>query len=395
MLDLSSLTLLATFLFTLLVGQSAFNGDTVHLRISVSPDIVKTGLSESVAEDIFTATAADLTSGESLIAAPRMRVRTQPGLAATMAKKFSLDGIVSATQTTLGIETMSVMGALMQGPPAGPALAAKDGAALADNPGSKTCLNLVLIVTHPASGIEQKRISQCDTHDPVTLLQQGASWAMEQVAPYRVVLSEVLKVARGTGGDLAHAKATAERVLSRPEGWEHAPERAMTNNLLAMMALAEKDPVVADHWLAAALAVPEIPPEIERLLMFNQAMVATVRKQPGEARMLMTKAMAKRHAIELPDFAANSLIMQALTAWSGGDTVAAETLLRNAAQVSPRNEAAHAYLAKLLERKGDTEGAKREAHTANIARRFDPVLQSLVVTLFWIDPVQGTIEWRK
>ncbi len=394
--DISSLTLVVTLLFSLLVGQSAFNGDTMHVRISVSPDIAKSGLGEAVAENIFTATAADLTSGESLIAVPRMRVRTQPGLVTTMAKWFSLDGIVHATQTTLGIETMTVMAALMQGPDADAAKAnVGAGAAQVANPVAKTCLNLVLVVTHPSYGIEQHRISQCDIQDPVTLLKQGAAWTMERVAPYRVVLSEVLKVARGKGGDLAHAKATAERVLARPGRLENASEQAMINNLQAMIALVEKDSVAADRWLTDALAVPELPPRIVQQLLLNQTMVATLRKQPAEARLLLAKAMEVRQEIELPDFAANFLIMQALTAWSAGDTAAAETLLRQAVQVSARNEAAHVYLSKLLALKGDTAGAAREADTANIVRRFDPTLQSLAVTLFWIDPVNGTAEWRK
>ena len=391
MLDISSLTLIVTLLFSLLVGQSAFNGDTMHLRISVSSDIAKSGLDESVAEDIFTATAADLTSGESLIAVPRIRVSTQPGLATTMAKRLSLGDIVHVTQTTLGIETMTVVAALMQGPDADAAKAnVGAGGAQVANPVAKTCLNLVLVATHPAQGIEQHRISQCDIQDPVALLKQGAAWTMERVAPYRVVLSEVLKVARGKGGDLPHAKATAERVLARPGRLENASEQAMINNLLAMIALAEKDSVAADRWLSEVQAVPELPPRIVHQLLLNQTMVATVRKQPAEARRLLAKAMEARQDIDLPDFAANFLIMQALTAWSGGDTAAAETLLRQAVQVSARNEAAHVYLSKLAALKGDTDGAAREAHTASIVRRFDPTLQSLAVTLFWIDPVNGT-----
>ena len=405
MLDLSSLTVLATLLFGLVVGQSVFNGDTVHLRISVSPDIVKTGFNEAVAEDIFTATAADLTSGESLIALPRMRVHTQPGLASTMAKWMSLSGIVNATQTTLGIDTMTVMAAVMQGSvpaeatpkAAGTSTTGTDstGAVKPSTGASKSCLEIALVVTHPDTGIEQNRISQCDSADPIGLVQQGAAWAIERIAPYRVVLAEVLKVARGDDGNLAKAKTTAQRVLARSWDLAQASERAMTYNLLAMMSLAEKDPVAADHWLREALEVPEVLPRIRRVILLNQAMIATVRKQPAEAHALMKQAMEGGHSIDLPDFATNYLIMQALIAWSSGDTATAEGVLRNAERVSRKNRGTHYYLSKLLALKGDTEGATREANAADAARRFEPALQSLVVTLFWIDPVNGTVEWRK
>jgi hypothetical protein len=404
--DITSLTVVVGLLFSLLVSQAAFNSDNMRIRITVSPDIAKTGFSEPVAEELFAAVAANLTSGDSLVAPPTLRIHSQPGITSTLAENFSLGGIVAATQTSLGVPTMSVKAAIMQqtmpetmpvgaeppkpGEAAKPAETAKPTAAA-----SKTCLDMLLVVTHPDYGIEQNRITQCDSSDPILLVQKGAAWAMERVSPYRVALAEILCVAQGAGGTLADAKATTLRILSRPWAVEKASERALTYNLLAMIALAEKDPVASDQWLKEALEVPEVHPRIRRLVTMNQAMVATVRKQPGDARTLLTKAMAEGYSIDLPDFAANSLVMQALIAWSGGDAVKAEALLRDAGRVSEKNQAVHYYLAKLLTLKGDTAGAARETNAANAARRFDPTSQALVVALFWIDPVNGTTDWRK
>jgi Flp pilus assembly protein TadD len=79
----------------------------------------------------------------------------------------------------------------------------------------------------------------------------------------------------------------------------------------------------------------------------------------------------------------------ALIAWLRGDLSQAEAMLREATAAMPEAEEAHAYLAQLLEAKGDAAGAAAERDLAASSHRFANDFIAIPQSLFWVDPVHG------
>src|SRR5581483_4677283 len=101
-------------------------------------------------------------------------------------------------------------------------------------------LDFVVVVVQPRQVPVQIVLEQPDG-DATTLVRRGADWAMEQVSPYRVVLAHFLAGAQGDTAALKEAKASAERFLARPWDPARGSERAMTHNVLALLALLDND----------------------------------------------------------------------------------------------------------------------------------------------------------
>ena len=55
--DITSLLLFGGLLISIIAGEAAYSGDTLSLRINVSPKIVETGFDAATAEKIFLAQA--------------------------------------------------------------------------------------------------------------------------------------------------------------------------------------------------------------------------------------------------------------------------------------------------------------------------------------------------
>jgi tetratricopeptide (TPR) repeat protein len=303
---------------------------------------------------------------------------------------------VSAAQSGFGIDNMNVVGAITQtdGKPS-PAKDAAAGAKPESGGSSQPGLEMVLVVSQAAKGVEQTRIRQDENIDPVALVEQSAFWTMERIAPYRVVFAEFLNATRGNSGDMARARQTALRVLGRNWEVEQSSERALVYNALALMALYEQDLAQAEIQLRLADMVPGVLPAVRSALALNHALVATAQKRPSEAKEWFDTAMKSASSINLLDFDANLRVIEALVRWGNGDIAGAEASLRTALTASPESETAHFYLAQILDLKGDRTGSARELSAAQASRRFDPKQQALVTALYWVDPVKGEVRLRR
>ncbi|MGE0224191.1 MAG: tetratricopeptide repeat protein [Acetobacteraceae bacterium] len=393
--DLTTFSLIAAVLCSLIVGQAAFRADTLRVQIHVAPSIEQTGFNAAIAEEVFAATASRLTEGDSLIPPPTLRVRGQPGLVGALAKSMAMSDLVSAAQDGLGIENMTVTAAMTRPDPKTVAKAAPPAGGPAQTNAAAPPLELVLVVSQAGRGLDQTRIRQPHGTDPISLVEQGAFWTMERVAPYRVVFAEFLAATHVGNGDMTRARETALRVLSRRWEVEQSSERAMIYNSLALMALFDNDPGQAETQLRLAELVPGVQSAVRGALAFNHAMLAVARKRPGEAREWFQAGQKLASGIAIPDFDINLKVMDALVLWSNGDLTGAEAALRAAVKAAPESESAHFYLAQVLDLKGDRAGSAEALSAAQAARRFDPKHQALVVSLFWVDPVKGETRLRR
>jgi hypothetical protein len=388
MIDFTSLFIVASILFGMVIGDAALYGDTLRVQIAVAQDLNNAGFTEATAEQIFTAEAARIVSGKSIIPAPPMRIASNPSVVTALAKPLDLDSVVTALQSQLGIDHLVVSGAILT--EAGASTAVVEPGA---HPLTATRLDMPIVVAKPQQTPVHTVLVE-DDGDPVRLVRKGAAWAMEQVAPYRVVLSHFIEGMAGNTKAMARAREAANRLLNRPWDPTTASERAMARHVLALMAMNDGDFAEADAQFAMADRTPDVAPQVRSQLCLDHAFLAVAMKQPQPAADLLRRSHEIGVAPNLPNFAENLALMEGLIAWSGGDTATAEARFRQVIANSPVSDSAHHYLALLLAARGDQQGAAAENKAAALSHPFDQEQEGLAVVLFWTDPIKGGITRR-
>ncbi len=389
MIDLPSLFVLAGILFGLVAGDAALYGDTLRVQIAVPQTVSNAGFNDASAEAVFMAEAARVVRGASIIPSPALRVNANPTVIAALAKPLSLDAVVAAMQNQLGIDHLMVSGALLAETTSNKTTPTDAVRPLT----AGTKLDLVLVVVQPHQIPVQTVLEQPDG-DATTLIKRGADWAMEQVSPYRVVLAHFLAGVQGDAASLKLATEAAGRFLSRPWDPARGSERAMTHNVLALLALLDNNIAHADAELALAETIPGVLPQARAELALNRSFVAVTQKRPADAAALLTASRQQASQLDLPGFAAHLDVQEALIAWSSGNMAAAEAKLRQVIAATPNSETAHHYLALALRAKGDAQGAAAEEKAVLVSHRFEDDAQGLAVVLFWTDPANGGITRR-
>jgi hypothetical protein len=231
--------------------------------------------------------------------------------------------------------------------------------------------------------------------DATTLVKRAADWSMEQVSPYRVVLAHFLDGVNGDAKALERARSAANRFLVRHWDPARASERALTHDLLAMMALLENRVADAEAELVAASAIPNVLRQARAQVALNRSFLAVSQKRSAEAAALLEASRQQATELELPGFGIHVDVQEALVAWSGGKLDVAEQKLRAAIATNPLSGNAHYYLGMLLRAKGDAQGAAAEEKLEATSRPFAGATQDLAVTLFWADPAQGGLKRRQ
>ncbi len=369
--DLTSLLLFGGLLISVFAGEAAYNGDTLSLRINVSPKVVETGFDATTAEKIFMAQAAWIVRGQSIIPTPTLRVSSRPTVISALATPLSLDKLVGALQDQFGYDRLVVNGAVMT---------SKEGS-----------LRMAIVVEQPNQAPAQIQLTQTDA-DPAILIRRGADATMARVSPYRVAQANYVQGLAGDPGAMTEAKEAALRYIAGP--WEpgRASERAMLHNLLAMVALLEGQVPAAESQLKMAAAIPGALPEALGIVALNRAFLAVAAKRPAEALAYFRDGETLAAGISLPDFGARITLLNALVVWSAGDTARAETLLRVAAAALPVEEGPHVYLAQLLATKGDQPAAATERASVVAIHPFDLDIPVFAQSIFRVDPVNGGLK---
>jgi hypothetical protein len=389
MLDFTTLFIIAGLAIGILAGNAAIYGDTVRVQIAVAQSLNAAGFTEASAEAVFLAEAGKIVRGESIIPAPQVRVNTSPSVVTALAKPLNLDSLVTALQNQLGINHLLVSGAVLAETGAGKPTEGTPVRPL--TPGTR--LDMVVVVAQPHQTPVQTVLEQPDG-DATTLVKRGAAWAMEQVAPYRVVLAHFLDGIQGDPAELSRANAAADRFLRRPWDPAKASDRAMTHNVLALMALLENRIADADAQLALAESTPDALPQARSEIALNHSFVALTQARPSKAAALLAESREDAAHLDLPGFVANLDIQEGLVDWANGDTAQAEAKFRAVIAMVPDSETAHHYLGRLLAMRGDAKGATTEEQTELISHSFEKRTQGLAVALFWTDPVKGGVVRR-
>ena len=388
MIDFTSLFIVAGILFGLVVGDAAIYGDTLRVQIEVAPNINNAGFTETAAEQVFLARAAQIVNGDSIIPAPPVRVATAPTVVAALAKPLDLDAVVMAMQNQLGIDHLAVSGAILM--ESGPDRTVTGKGA---HPLTTARLDMPVVVLRPHQTPVHTVLVE-DDGDPVNLVKKAAAWAMEQVSPYRVVLSYYLAGVSGDPRGLAAASDAANRFLSRPWDPANASELAMTRHILALMAMSDGNFGEADAQFELAGLTPAVAPQVRSQLDLDHAFLAVAKKRPERAAELLHRSRETARTLNLPGFANTLDLMEGLVAWSAGDTSKAEAMFRHVIASSPVNDSAHHYLAALLQARGDKAGAAAEEQAATLSHPFDVKQEGLAVVVFWTDPVNGGVTTR-
>jgi hypothetical protein len=372
-MDLTTLTLIAVALFGLVVGDSVLYGNTLSVVISVPPKLVETGFTEAAAEYTFLGEASRITYVNSAIPTPELRVRSVPSMASILTKPLGLEGLTGSLAIT-GASKLWVAGAMMV------------------NPAGKG-LELAMMVAEPDQAAQEIRITQEDG-DPIALVRRGADLALEELSPYRVALAQYATGIVGDAAALAQARDTVTRDLARPWVPAKASERAMEQNLLALLALLTADLTAAQQELGKGASMSGVGPAARAIINLNRAFVAVALKQPAQAREFSMQAMQTTNALTVPDIEPRINALNALVLWSNGDLAGAEQLLRHAVADRPDDEGAHTYLSQLLAAKGDAAGSAAEQRAATASHTYDPHIMDLAQSVVWTDPVNGGVRPR-
>jgi hypothetical protein len=374
MLDLSSLLIVAGLFLSLVIGDAALNGDTLQVQINVPPKLAQAGFTEAAAEQLFAAEVMRIKQTISLSPAPNVRMTSHPSVLAALGKPLNLDKVVIALQGRFGIDVVSV-----------------EGTILAEPASRQLDMTIVMLTTDAAPA--KIRLSQADG-DADALIEHGARLVLEQLAPYRLVLTDLTEGLAGNAARLEQAKSSATRVLAQPWTPATASERLMLHDLLALIAMAAGDDVEAETQYRAADAVPQASPGARGLIALNRAFLAMAQRRTDDAQAYFNAGAAATARAPVAGWSARLDTLHALVAWSAGDVTQAEQLLRAATAALPHDETAHAYLARLLAAKGDASGAAQQRDAATTTHRPDFELAALAPAIFWVDPVHGGLRRR-
>jgi hypothetical protein len=387
--DFTSLFIIASIVFGLLAGDAAIYGDTLRVQISVAQSLSNAGFNEASAESVFMAEAARIVRGVSIIPVPSLRVNSSPSVITALAKPLNLDTVVAAMQNQLGIDHLQVSAALLTETDSNKT--APGGAVRPLTPGK---LDMIVIVVQPRQTPVQTVLEQTDG-DVTALVKRGAGWAMEQVSPFRVVLAHFLAGVAGNNEELPLARSAAERFLHNPYDPARASERALTRNVLSLMALLDNKIDEAEEQLTIAEAFPDVLPQARAEIALNHSFLAVTQRRAEEAAKLLEYSRQQSEQVDLPGFSSQLDLQEGLIAWSAGDRTVAEEKFRQVIANEPNSETAQHYLGLLLAASGDAQGAAAAQKAERVSHRFDVREQDLAVVLFWTDPVHGGVTRRQ
>ena len=374
MLDLTSLLIVAGLFLGLVVGDAALFGDPVQVHIGVPAKLADTGFTEAAAEQIFAAQVADMGQASSIVQTPSVQLSTRPSILAALAKPLSLDNVVIAIQSQAGVDVVTVQGVIL-------------------TDATTKRLDMMTVVTIPREVPVQIHLSQ-DDGDATKLVHRSAESAMEWVSPYRLALTQFTRGLQGDAAAMARAKDIATKAVSRPWNPGRASEQVMLHNLLVMVALIDGDDAAIQTQLHLIEAIPNAAASAYGVVELNRSFLAVAAGRAMEGEKHYEAGRSMTASVHLQGWDARVHTLGALVAWSRGDTAKAEAMLRQAIAETPDDESPHAYLARLLEAKGDMAAAIAERSTAASVRRFDIEIPAQAQSLFWVDPVHGGLQRR-
>lgn len=364
-MDPVSLAMAVAMVFGLLSADAVVSANTVTVSVTVPPAVAQTGITQEVAERVFTSEFARMGQARSLLRAPQMRSSRDPTIVGVVANALRLDNFTGALQDLLGLDRPRVAASIV-------------------NPAPNRS-RLLINSTSVRSGVFSLEIET--DGGPEALLRRGAIETMEQFEPYRSALFHFEQSILAANNDFSRTKAVAERELARPIRAETLLERSYIENLLGIVALMENDRAAAERRFRSSFRT-NTTFNIGRL---NLGFVLIELDRYQDALDILTPLVP----IGLTAAAVSSTrwapLMEALhttigvARWGLGDLDGAEESFRTATWAFPETEAGFTYWARLLTERGRTAEAEEKAAIARTnALTFDnyPEVANL---FFWMN----------
>jgi hypothetical protein len=373
MFDLQTVFLLVTVFLGTVISDAVLFGRSFRVQLSVPPTLVQRGLTNDAAEHLFTTELDKLDRVTTVLGVPTMGIVAKPTLLSAIGSLARADAIVEVVQERIGMQTVSIKGVIVsqqQGPQ----------------------LDMYVMVSVPVGADIKIEVAQPDGDAPA-LIERTARKLSEQIAPYRTALLTYIDGRDSDPQSVEQARLVAEAALARPWTSQQALERFLLNNLLAIIALHDGDRAKADQYLEASLYVPSVGKAAHALTALNRAVLAIADRKPAEAAEFLKEAHSM--ITETRAIKPHVEVVVALQAWSEGNLVEAERLLRDSTTILESNRDAHLYLARLYDQLGRTADAARERLLAREARDHAAEAPALISSEFWVDPVRGGLALRR
>jgi tetratricopeptide (TPR) repeat protein len=370
-MDLTTIFTLGSLLLGLIVGNAAYLGESLYIKIAIPSNMEKAGFSQATAEGLFVAEINRYTQVPTIIPTPSIVVSTAPSLAIALAKPLQLSDVVYAVQSSVreyGVVRVTA-------------------SLVANTEGSG--LKMFLVVSNPPDPPVALSLAQPDGN-PKALIEAAARETMLSIGPYKVALTDFQDAVSGdaTGfdrGKQAIAAGLGQAWDPRPEG---ATETALLMNLRGMIAVHDGNMEEATKQFALSKTIPGAFKPAYALIAANQAFLELAKKQPAQAVHYYDEAL-KDAPLEKPGVVARFKTLAGLIDWEAGNTAAAEQDFRAAIATNDDDETVHLYLAEMLTLRGDTAGAERERISGTAARRFAPQSPAHAQSIFLLDPIHG------
>jgi hypothetical protein len=375
MIDLTSLFIAFGLFLSLIVGDAAYFGNPLDVHITIPPKLADTGFTQAAAEELFAAEVADIGVAASIVPTPNLELSTRPSLATAVAAPLKLESLVIALQSRIGVEVTTIHGTIL-------------------DDAKTSARSMVIVISPPREPASEINLSR-DDGDARVLVHQAARLAMEQVAPYRVALTDFTKGLDGDQAAFVRSRDVASRTVARPWTTDRATEQVMVYNLLGLLAVAGGDVVGAEAQFRRADTIPGALSAAYGTVSLNRTFLAVAARQPVAARHWFDLSREQTEGVQLPGWSTEMNMLGGLVAWSAGDLARAEVLLRAAVAAAPSHQGPHIYLAQVLAARGDAAGAATEQTTGSAAYRFNARIPSLAQSEFWVDPVHGGVKPRQ
>ena len=369
-MDPLSVALAAAMAFGLLSADAVISANTVTVNVSVPPAVAYTGLTQEVAEGVFTSEMWRMTQARSMLRAESVRSSRDPTIVGVVANALKLEGVTAALQDMFGLERPRVNASIIY-------------------QGSNRSRLLVSAITGQTSLFSLQLEGE---GGPEALLRRGAMQTMEQFEPYRSALHYFEQSLSAGGNDFSRTKAVAERRLAIVPRAETMRERSFLHNLLGIVALMENDRVEAERHFRGSFAENRG----FHVGQLNLAFVLIELDRYQDALNILTPMLSLNLQAGLTlDNGSFAPLIEALHStigvarWGLGDLDGAEASFRAAARAYPQSEAAYTYWSRLLTERGRTaEAAEKMAIARTNSLTFDnyPEVANL---FFWMSETDG------
>ncbi len=386
-MDPATLTAIYAVLATLglVATDTYYNANTMYLDTTVAEAVAEDGYTPYVIDGIFIAEVKKITKIPSLVAAPTIQSSKTKPVSAALAQAAGLESALGAIHSLMGIippkmvtsvivedETKRVQ-VVQNGP---------DGRVAEYVVADEMKLKLILTGYDPKSGyfdIEVKGHTEEDDFDH--MIRDAAFAAVLKLDPYLATLYD-LNYRAVNDKDLTPAKELIEDQLDKIPSVVGHSHRALTENLRGILALLERDQVVArEYFLKAQASNPRQP-----IGFLNCAFLDVHEDRFEEAIRNVEKVVYPTYwpMTSNPVLLSSAYVIKGVAETETEKFKAAEASFQKAAALNPQSSEVFVYWARMLRKSGRPAEAERKMFQARQNSEFFENYPEMALLYFWL-----------